>query len=418
MYKLEEICDKEIFNVNKKNLDLLNKYKLNLKTSFLNKNSYYVLNYDREFLHEDNYESIGKFRSLIIKDNNLLCYSPPKSLSYENFLNKKSDNLIMEELVEGTMINLFWDDTYDNEEDGSWEIATKTKVGGSNSFYFDEENKKTFRQMFLEACNKLNFFFEELPKEFCYSFILKHKQNRLVCPIMGTELFLINIYKINGYEIEIINREEVLKNSMVKSSKISIPSNLLKKEVNKEWSKFEKVINKYKNGIIPYYSQGIVIYDLDNHIRFKLYNPNFKEARDLNGNQPKLQYQYLVLRQNNKVSQFLKYYPQYKKPCQEYKDQIHQYTRRLHSNYVSCFIKKMQPLSEYPYQFKTHLYHLHKLYINTLMKDKKCVDFHFVIQYFNNLHPSQQIYILNHNLKRQNDDYKTNNIINSLKEDI
>ena len=53
-------------------------------------------------------------------------------------------NYTLEELVEGTMINLFWNDYLDE-----WDIATKNSLGGKYSFY--QDNKKTFRTMFLRS---------------------------------------------------------------------------------------------------------------------------------------------------------------------------------------------------------------------------------------------------------------------------
>ena len=43
--------------------------------------------------------------------------------------NNKKDNCYAEEFVEGTMINLFYDDTIDD-----WVICTKSKVGAKMYF--------------------------------------------------------------------------------------------------------------------------------------------------------------------------------------------------------------------------------------------------------------------------------------------
>ena len=57
-----------------------------------------------------------------------------------------------------------------------------------------------------------------------------------------------------------------------------------------------------------YHIQGVVI-KTDDGARYKFRNPNYEHVRHLRGNQPKLQYQYLVLRQSGKVKEYLQYYP-------------------------------------------------------------------------------------------------------------
>ena len=43
-----------------------------------NKNQYYILKYNKNYLTEDNIYSIGLLRSIIIKNNEIIAYSPPK----------------------------------------------------------------------------------------------------------------------------------------------------------------------------------------------------------------------------------------------------------------------------------------------------------------------------------------------------
>ena len=57
----------------------------------------------------------------------------------------------MNEIIEGTMVNLFYDSRI-----SKWEIATKGAIGGNYWYYrnsYDGDNKPqlTFRQMFLES---------------------------------------------------------------------------------------------------------------------------------------------------------------------------------------------------------------------------------------------------------------------------
>ena len=67
------------------------------------------------------------------------------------------------------------------------------------------------------------------------------------------------------------------------------------------------------------------------------------------------------------------------------------YTNNLFINYINCYIKR-KPLREYDYQYKAHMFKLHEKYKNSLKMNNQKIDKKFVIDYFNNLHPAQQMY--------------------------
>ena len=116
----------------------------------------------------------------------------------------------VEEYVEGTMINMFYD-----EDKKDWELSTRSTVGGNISFYLQDkkdnaEVRYTFRKMFLEACNVNNLDFDILNRDYCYSFVLQHPQNRIVTLITRPQLYLVRVYKIDSetYEIETVDKKE------------------------------------------------------------------------------------------------------------------------------------------------------------------------------------------------------------------
>ena len=135
--------------------------------------------------------------------------------------------------------------------------------------------------------------------------------------------------------------------------------------------------------------------------RGKIRNPNYEDIRLLRGNQPKLQYQYLALRKEGKVKDYLRYFPESRKSFSKYRDQLHHFTKTLHENYINCFVLKDKSLGEYPNPYKLHMYHMHQNYINNLYPEGKVTRLDTVIQYMNELHPAQQMFLLNHNMRKQ-----------------
>ena len=125
----------------------------------------------------------------------------------------------------------------------------------------------------------------------------------------------------------------------------------------------------------------------------------------MRGNQPKLQYQYLCLRKEGKVGDFLKYYPENKKEFSNFRDQLHLFTNTLFMNYVSCYIKKEKPLIEFSEQYRTHMFNIHKLYLNDLKEKKMYVTNSVVIKYVNDIHPSLMMFCLNFQMRKRNVDF-------------
>ena len=140
----------------------------------------YVLKYDRKMLNENNLNTLGLFRSVIVnEEGKILCFAPPKSIicDTENLFSENNvSDISVEEIVEGSMINLFWYDTIND-----WELATRSQIGAKSKYNY--ESKNSFRYMFLETMNEMNLDFNDFDKNFCYSFILQHPDNKRICSI-------------------------------------------------------------------------------------------------------------------------------------------------------------------------------------------------------------------------------------------
>ena len=91
----------------------------------------------------------GEESSPVVSPNGkLVAFSPLSSCDIDTFFDsngKLLEHIRIEEYVEGTMINLFYDNNI-------WNISTKSTVGGKNNFYINGSNKqKTFYEMFHEC---------------------------------------------------------------------------------------------------------------------------------------------------------------------------------------------------------------------------------------------------------------------------
>lgn len=429
--------------------DNLKNEKITKNVIYTENSQYTILRYNKNILNYDLADTYGLLRSVILdKNDNIVSFSPPKSMATEFFIQKyKSFNepyIVAEEFIEGTMINLFWDETIGLS--GDWEIATRNNVGGNLSFYQSCYNKygvknKTFRQMFLEAMNECQLTFDHLTKGYTYSFVLQHPENRIVIPFKKPNLYLIAIYycvddrkkqflrictckppicgKINNDKINPlpkvvkvcecltnihekpnifvypIDMNSFYENSPIKNTLVQFPKSY-------QENSYSALIKKYASMNTPYDIMGIVIYNQLTKERCKIRNPVYEQVRQLKGNHPKLQYLYLSLRHCGKINEYLSFYPEHKKEFSVFRDDVHLFTKTLYDNYVECFMKKKIDISKYPYQYQSHMIELHKRFINELRENKLRIDHNYVIEYINELPPAKLMFSINYHLRKRN----------------
>jgi hypothetical protein len=376
-------------------LDIINDNVANISNrniTYNNSDNYKIIKYNKNYLSFDLINVYGLLKSVVVSNENkrLLAFSPPKTMTASEFMSKypvKTENIVAEEFVEGTMINVFYD-----ESRSKWEISTRNNIGANTRFYTD--SKLTFHEMFMEACNECGLNIDNLNQLFCYSFVLQHEENRIVTKFNTPSLYLIGAYSIEQNDNTIFVNEEDL-TEIIKgiSGGVRLPTRY-------DFENYTELISKFASKNTHYTTMGIIVRNVETGEFTKFRNPNYEEVRQLRGNQAKLQYQYLLLRKEGKVNEYLKFYPDAKPEFSLFREQIHTFTGNLHANYVGCFVKKEQKLEYYSDRYKYHMYSLHRRYIDELMPKKQFVTHTEVIKYVNNLHPSVLMHSLNYNIKK------------------
>jgi len=356
--------------------------------------NFHILKYNKEWLINDTVDTVGLLRSLIYKDDGtVVSFAPPKSLPSDKLSFDNDKKYVAETFVEGTMINMFYDNTVN-----SWEIATRSSVGGNMSFYMEGGFKKenTFRSMFDEVCNYIGFDYVNHQcdnKNFVYSFVMQHPKNRIVKVISEMKLYLVDVFEIDD---KIINIIDFRKLDLNMCDKIKYP----RQEIVTDANSLEQCKESCASMNTPYHIQGVVIKSTGGQ-RYKFRNPNYEHVRRLRGNQPKLQYQYLALRQSGQVKEYLQYYKEHNKPFEEFRQLMHDYTNKLFENYRRCYVKKECELKTFPDKYKTHMYTLHhELYLKQLRPEQKYVNKEVVVNYINSLHPAKQMFVMNYDMRK------------------
>jgi hypothetical protein len=366
------------------------------KVESSNNKKYNIITYDKEFLSDDLINTYGIYRSVVTNENDkVLCFSPPKALPYDIFKNtypNKGPTLLAEEIVEGTMVNVFWDSTIGLS--GAWEIATKNTVGADSKFY---QTSKTFRELFLEAAKYNGLVIDDLSKSFCYSFVLQHPDNRIVVKFKNPQLYLIAAYVISNYDENCNNNFVVLSINMNFFKQFNLHS--VKFPKTYYWDTYNELETKFASANTNYQIVGVMIHNVSTGERTKIINPSYEQVKKLKGNHTKLKFHYITLRQNGKLHDYLQFYPENKRQFSLFRDEIHVFTQTLYTNYISCYVKKLDSLPNFSEQFKTHMFKLHEKYLTQLREHKKHITKKEVITYVNLLPVALLMYSLNYNFR-------------------
>lgn len=374
-----------------------------------NGKSYHVKTMDSSLISNTDLKN-RVFRSVITDESGkLLSVAPLKSLSNEDFayffdqnpsLTQNSMNLPantsiklhVTEIVEGTMINLFWNGKF-------WEISTKKNVGG-DYFYFrnkyegcKELEQKSFRQMFFDCIgsNTLDSLTSELHKNRCYSFVIQHPANHIVNNIKEPKAYLVDCYEISDdgsfthidvydYEFKVptcvsvprlFDCDSGFKNSLDKSF-FEEPTDIKYVLQTKKENGVIQITIVYNREIIPSINKalanplnthnipGIMLVNIETGLRTAFYNPKYNEVKLLRGNNPNLHYQYLVLRKIKKVADFLRYFPQYRAHFNKFYEHFNLYVSRIHKLYINAHVLKIIEVKDI--EDKRDKYHVEKLH--------------------------------------------------------
>ena len=303
----------------------------------------YIVKYKKDCLNSENnlvnglYRSVVVFKNVNTQEYQVKCFSPPKSSSYNNFIeNNEFNDCIITEIVDGTMMNLFYDDTM-----SEWVVCTKSNFRSNCKFNLDVD--LTFKQMFEEAFECDGLTYDYFNKQYCYSFVLQHPSNRIVTPVSKPTLYLTTIYECKGTEVRYVDELHAY-NRVKKPEKFKIDEfiALFCGEYDDEWLQLTYVCSEK---LLRYDIPGYNIYNKDG-VRTKLRNLSYEYVKRMKGNGQKRLFTYLQLRKSGNLNEFMEYYPEYVEEFDGYKDQLYDWTDKLYNTYVDCFILKNKDIKK------------------------------------------------------------------------
>ena len=306
------------------------------------------------------------------KSRRVVCLPPEKSLHIIPFsqgINRDQwlSEVLIEEFVDGTMINCF------NFND-NWHISTRSFIGANCRWY----SSRNFNELFDEARGSLDF--EKLNPKYCYTFVLRHPENRIVTQYENADLCLVQVREIledRFNNIPVISVQSELKELGID---VSIPERYTvgsPEEINTLLSSMD------------FQKQGLVF--KFNGIRSKVRNTEYERVKFLRGNNKNMFYNYIELRKKGMVNEYLEYFPEFKEEFDVYRKDIEKTTMKLFSNYKNAYIFKNKTKNDIPFELRPLCYEMHGIYL----KDRVKWDRITVINYFNRMDVARIIFVVN-----------------------
>ena len=367
--------------------------------------SYEMFTYDKHFLCDKGEPiSIRQCRSVVFSypEHKLLSFSPPKSITSEEFYkpflisnaegcqntnNDYTTDIFSNEIVEGTLVHLFYD-----SRNQSWEMATKNAVGGQyklfhNTGKYDQTiyNKftagPTVYRMFLDALRappstKLNQIpiIQNLSTQYSYSFVLQHPENPIILPIEFPALYLVAVYDVFGpfhNDLRVVAIPPTIFQhwSNFVNTPILFPKMVDLVDLTKMVDLTEKSlsIGQNKSSVGSIGSVGTMIINTRTGERCAIRNPEYMNAfsgRDINKCH---QYQFLCLLRINKIKEYLQYFSKQKAVFSKFDEQYQQFVKNVHLAYMEKYVYEKPNLPQICHTYLPIIRRLHKeIYLPSL----------------------------------------------------
>jgi hypothetical protein len=368
----------------------LAKEKIKEKLVYTSAAVYRILNYDNIGLSYND-TSHRLYRSVVLSypENKIVCFSPPKTHDISVFVKSHpleldtlalhADEIHVNEIVEGVMINVFYDPRI-----ALWEISTKSGVSGKYSYAargprapVQQEKPPTFLQLFLDALRVPDAeslgevaLFHELPKEMCYSFVLQHPKNKICTSVSEPAVYLVAVYEVtNPTEnapsyVQLVHPHVYQKWNVFQSSTspIRFPKEVDTKQTLREIICGEISIHRNAD------SRGIMITDVTSGNMYAIQNVEYMKAFRYRNARDDLFYTFLCFLRLGKVYDYLAYYPVDKKAFLRFSARWNEFVENIYTSYVTKYVYRRPTVIHERYN--RHIYKLHHdVYLPSLRCD-------------------------------------------------
>jgi hypothetical protein len=301
---------------------------------------------------------VKAFRSVVwnTETNRPVSVTPCKSEMGESIPTGSITDYEITTFQDGILIGTFWDGA-------EWKIHTRSVLGANCCWY-----GSPIKNLFQEAMPAT--LWDRLDKTACYSWILQHPENRIVCQVPAPRVILVEVNQIKeDGSVSTVPRAELHLLGEYLPQIHSFPTWDAMKTRLLEW-----------NERYTYNFQGFVIRHPEGS-RWKIRTESYNKARWMRNNTPRRDFVWLSLWKEQTLNTYLRIFPEEKFQALAIVSRWKQITRELFDLYTKKF--RSHSTVEIPPKFKGILYFMHGYYLTVLKPARKTFTIHEAIDWMN-----------------------------------
>lgn len=276
-----------------------------------------------------------------------------------------SDSYRVETFHDGTLIGLFWD-SYSS----AWRIHTRSVLDARCRYYSE---RTTFADMFWTKFSDVR-----LDRTQCYSFVLQHPENRIVCAVAAPRAILTD-------------RCAIAEDGTVtwSAGDISPPPPGL---AFTSWDSIRGRLAEL-NGRFRHNFQGFVVKTADGR-RWKIRTAEYNRVRALRGDSPRRDFLWLAAWRNETLRDYLTLFPEERTAANALVNRWKDVSKDTYTVYCEAFKARTLDRKNIPQKYRPLVYGLHGLYMETLKPAGKTVDWRSCLEYMNSREVPQMLFVL------------------------
>jgi hypothetical protein len=281
---------------------------------------------------------------------------------------------------------------------------------------------KTFATMFAEAATATfgsedSVFADNVPQNLCYSWILAHPENRIVCPVYKPRITLVATYCVDPATGELTEvsappvfagkgpRRYYTKNQNAAAGMLDVQGVMSYAQAAATPQHVPTDLNSTLALIVgttgSINSQGFVVkIDGAPFRRWKLRSSTYNTVRHLRGNSPRLDFMWLDYWSKGTLNAYLQHYPEERLDSQAVVDRWMLVSKDVFKWYCDVFKARATPSTAIPRKYRPLVYGLHDLY-HSLREQGKSLDWRAAMSWLNERDTAQKLYVIHWDLRQE-----------------
>ena len=323
---------------------------------------------------QSDFAHAGQFRSVVWDTERGLpvCVSPFKA---EEGMPPTGGKLFVNEFVDGYMVNAFVG------RNGVLEVATRTQLGGGNTFY----GGKTFGQMFDEALATTPLktragVAAALGEGGFISFVVQHPEHRIVAKVARAGLRAVHVGAVDAATgVVTLNVAPgafadlcISGTSKVYATGKEIEDVMQRMAMQEGWR-----------------WQGLCFHDEAGR-RWRMRSPTYTMLRELRGAEASGLDRFLRLRAERKVGDYLKHYSEERAAFWDFEQKLRAATEGVLAAYGDCHKAHAVAFKDLPVAVKPAVYTVHVKWLQEMRPKGHAVRLQTVVEAVNALRPFEQ----------------------------